>query len=66
MELVESQQRAEIQGRSEDARRLEAEIRTLQLELATTAENISQAEALEAESTPEVDAPTAADRVSAA
>lgn len=65
VELVESQQRAEIQGRPEDAHRLGAEISALQMELAATAERISQAEAIEADSTAEVDAPTAADKVSA-
>ena len=37
-ELVEQQRRAELQGRTEDAQRLGAEISALQLELADTAE----------------------------
>lgn len=41
VELVESKQRAEVQGRTEDAAGLEREIADLQTELATTAERIS-------------------------
>ncbi|MHB1534564.1 MAG: hypothetical protein ACYC1D_08140 [Acidimicrobiales bacterium] len=37
-ELVEQQRRAELQGRTEDAQRLGAEVSVLQLELADTAE----------------------------
>jgi len=44
VELVEQKQRAEVQGRHEDAKRLEAEIGALQAELASTAETISEAD----------------------
>jgi hypothetical protein len=44
VELVESQQRAEVQGRIEDVQRLDREIAELQEELARTAELISEAE----------------------
>ena len=60
VELVENKQRAEVQGRDEDARALEREIAELQAELAATAEQISDAE-LAVEDVPEahVSAPTA-------
>ena len=41
VELVENKHRAEVQGRTEDARNLDKEIAALQLELAATAEQIS-------------------------
>jgi len=44
VELVEQEQRAEVQGRHEDAKRLEAEVGALQAELAATAETISEAD----------------------
>jgi DNA-binding protein H-NS len=44
VELVETKQRAEVQGRNEDATVLAAEIAALQGELATTAERIVEAE----------------------
>lgn len=44
VELVENKQRAEVQGRNEDASVLAAEIAALQLELATTAEQIADGE----------------------
>ncbi len=44
VELVEQEQRAEIQGRAEDAARLENEIQALQFELADTAERLSVAD----------------------
>ena len=62
VELVENKQRAEVQGREEDANVLAAEIAALQLELATTAERIADAEAAEmadAAPTASVAAPTA-------
>lgn len=61
VELVEQKQRAEVQGRTDDAARLEREIGELQTELAATAEAISQAE-MEADPEPHADlaAPTAA------
>ena len=37
-ELIEQRERARVQGRPEDAKRLEGQISALQLELATTAE----------------------------
>lgn len=40
-ELQEQRQRARVQGRWEDARRMEAEIEQLQAELAATAEILS-------------------------
>ena len=43
-ELLEQQRRAVVQHRTEDADRLQAEIETLQSELAATAEMISGAE----------------------
>jgi DNA-binding protein H-NS len=48
VELVESKQRAEVQGRTEDAQDLEREIAELQMELATTAEAISEEETAQA------------------
>jgi hypothetical protein len=69
VELVERQQRAEVQGRTEDVTQLDEEIAALQEELALTAEVISEAEA-EAEAhhvpTAHLDAPTAAERATAA
>lgn len=44
VELVENKQRAEVQGRVDDAHRLDGEIAQLQAELATTAERIAQEE----------------------
>ncbi|MFP5319595.1 MAG: hypothetical protein ACLGI2_15035 [Acidimicrobiia bacterium] len=61
VELVENKQRAEVQGREEDATVLAAEIAALQLELATTAEQIADAEeAADEADRPTVFAPTAA------
>ena len=61
VELVEQKQRAEVQGRTADARRLEVEIAQLQAELASTAEAISEAEAdVDALGHAELAAPTAA------
>jgi len=63
VELVENKQRAEVQGRTEDAGVLAAEIAALQLELATAAEHIADTEAAEtaeAGPTASVAAPTAA------
>ncbi len=67
VELVESQQRAEVQGRTEDVERLEREISELQEELARTAELISEADQ-ETEVAPSAHlaAPTAAQRAAAA
>ncbi len=61
VELVEQKQRAEVQGRVDDAKQLEVEIAELQPELAATAESISLAE-MEADADPhaELAAPTAA------
>ena len=42
VELVEQRTRAEVQGRSDDARRIQAEIDALQAELAGTAEQIAR------------------------
>jgi predicted nucleic acid-binding Zn-ribbon protein len=66
VELVESQQRAEVQGRTEDAARLQKEIAALQAELAATAEHIGDAEEQFEEPVASVhlEAPTAAERVS--
>ena len=67
VELVESQQRAEVQGRTEDVQRLEKEIAELQEELARTAERISEAdEDPEVFPTAHLLAPTAAERAHAA
>ena len=65
VELVESQQRAEVQGRVEDAKRLQAEIAQLQTELAAYADHIVEFEE-EAEPTPapHLEAPTAAEAAS--
>ncbi|HEX2039763.1 MAG TPA: hypothetical protein VHF47_08540 [Acidimicrobiales bacterium] len=41
IELEEQRRRAEVQGRSEDATRLNREIEAVQLELAATAERIA-------------------------
>jgi hypothetical protein len=41
VELVENKQRAEIQGRVDDAKALETDIQAIQTEMATTAEKIS-------------------------
>ena len=67
VELVELQQRAEVQGRTDDVERLDTEIAELQAELARTAEVISEAEN-ESDSVPtaHLEAPTAADLASAA
>jgi len=53
VELVEQKQRAEVQGRDADSARLDRQIEPLQLELAATAEQLSEADAHEG------DAPTA-------
>ena len=67
VELVESQQRAEVQGRTEDVARLEKEITELQEELARTAELISEAEEETADvPSAQLYAPTAAERAAAA
>ena len=58
VELVENKQRAEIQGRHEDAEALDREIGALQAELASTAETVSQNE--EPGDRPRVTAPHAA------
>lgn len=42
VELVEQRTRAEVQGRTEDAGRIQAEIDALQAEMARTAEQISR------------------------
>ncbi len=42
VELVEQRTRAEVQGRTDDARRIQDEIDALQLELARTAEDITR------------------------
>jgi hypothetical protein len=42
VELVEQRTRAEVQGRTDDARRIQDEIDALQLELARTAEHITR------------------------
>ena len=67
VELVERQQRAEVQGRTNDVARLGTEIAELQEELARTAELISEAEE-ESVVLPSahLDAPTAAQRAIAA
>ena len=62
VELVEQEQRAEIQGRAEDAARLENEVQALQFELADTAERLSASEeqdTVEPEGRPEVHAVSA-------
>jgi hypothetical protein len=66
VELVENQQRAEVQGRTEDAQRLSGEIAVLQSELAATAEAISEAEEEEPGPLPRLLAPTAAQQTRAA
>ncbi|MDQ4133734.1 MAG: hypothetical protein M3179_11140 [Actinomycetota bacterium] len=66
VELVEQEQRAEIQGRAADAARLENEIQALQFELAETAERLSVAEeqdTVEPEARPEVQAASARELV---
>jgi hypothetical protein len=60
VELVESRQRAEVQGRTEDAQRLEREIADLQAELAATAEAVSEDDEANTEPTAHLSAPTAA------
>ena len=64
VELVEQKQRAEVQERTADARRLEAEIAELQIEMAATAEAISEAETAPVDALPhaELDARAAAFR----
>ncbi|HVF76180.1 MAG TPA: hypothetical protein VM938_14175 [Acidimicrobiales bacterium] len=42
VELVEQRTRAEVQGRDDDARRIQGEIDFLQAELAQTAERIAR------------------------
>lgn len=42
VELVEQRTRAEVQGRTDDARRIQAEIDALQAEMARTAEQITR------------------------
>ena len=67
VELVESQQRAEVQGRTEDVERLDREIAELQEELARTADVISEAEGeTDVVPTAHLVAPTAAQRATAA
>jgi hypothetical protein len=66
VELVECQQRAEVQGRTEDVTRLDREIAELQEELARTAEVISEAEETHLAPSAHLDAPTAAQRAAAA
>lgn len=60
VELVESKQRAEVQDRTDDAKKLEREIAELQTELASTAEAIA-ADDTEADDAPKARllAPTA-------
>ena len=66
VELVETQQRAEVQGRTEDVKRLDKEIAELQEELARTAEQISESEeGSELFPTAQLYAPTAAERTAA-
>lgn len=60
VELVENKQRAEVQGRKEDAGVLAAEIAALQLELATTAEQIAEEEEVDEAPKAVLSAPTAA------
>ena len=55
VELVEQKQRAEVQGRTADARQLEAQVAELQTELAATAEAISEAEAVPVDALPHAD-----------
>lgn len=59
VELVENKQRATVQGRSDDAQDLDRQIATLQLELAATAEQITEEESDPAPRA-ELAAPTAA------
>lgn len=62
VELVEQKQRAEVQGRVDEAAGLEKQIDALQLELAVTAERLSGADPRDlaaASSHPDVDAPSA-------
>jgi peptidoglycan hydrolase CwlO-like protein len=59
VELVEQKERAEVQGLSEDAQRIQREIDALHADLAQTAEKISE-EQLEPPAEPFVDAPRAA------
>jgi DNA-binding protein H-NS len=66
VEAVENQQRAETQGRIEDARRLQAEVAQLQAELAAVAEMISEAEEEEPGPPARLRASTAAQQVRAA
>ncbi len=67
VELVESQQRAEVQGRTEDVERLDQQIVELQEELARTAELISEPEEdTDVFPTAHLSAPTAAERAAAA
>lgn len=42
VELVEQRTRAEVQGRTDDAARIQAEIEALQVEMASTAERIAR------------------------
>ena len=66
VQVVEQKQRAEVQGRHEDATRLEAEVGALQAELAATAETISEAdEEADAEPHAELDAAMARDILAA-
>lgn len=67
VELVERQQRADVQGQTEDVVRLDQEIAELQAELGRTAERISQGETdSDLLTSPYLEAPTAAERASAA
>ena len=67
VELVESQQRAEVQGRTDDVARLDKEIADLQEELARSAERLSEAEEdANLSPTAHLAAPTAAERAAAA
>ncbi len=65
VELVEQEQRAEVQGRAEDAARLKNEIQALQFELADTAELLSAEEqaTVEPEARPDVQAASARELV---
>ena len=62
VELVEQEQRAEAQGRADDAARLEHQVEALQFELAATAEALSGGDPHEAVGPPpqpDVQAPSA-------
>jgi hypothetical protein len=61
VELVEQEQRAEVQGRTNDIRDLERQIDALQAELATSAEVASADAPIESADDPEVLAPSASE-----